>query len=312
MACPFLFEQRLTETTLHNKAYILGEHLMRSVFLRLGILIGILSVSFLFSCSTASSTVADASTAVVTEAPANAGRGATIEIKPNSPADTVRAFYTALREKKFREAIFLTNLRPAIEGLTDTDLKEFQVDFEAIAKVVPKEIEINGEIVSGDSATVTAKLPNEDLDKEEIQEVRLRKQGDVWVILTVDESAEKRIKQEGRNYFQALRIETHQDEAREMLDRVAKAQIAYAAQNQGNYGDMEALIAAQVLPDDIRSNASTGYNYAVTVSADKKRYAAAAVPAVYGKTGRLSFAVQLDERGQPHLTSRDDRAKKTK
>jgi hypothetical protein len=67
-----------------------------------------------------------------------------------------------------------------------------------------------------------------------------------------------------------------------------------------------------VLPADIRSNVSTGYNYAITVSADKKRYAAAAVPAVYGKTGRLSFAVQLDEGGQPHLTSRDDGAKKTK
>lgn len=293
---------------------------MRAVFLRLGLTACVLSFSVLFSCGCSAAapkteaTVEAATTTANTntEAAERPGRGATIDIKPNSPADTVRTFYLHLREKKIRDAIFLTNLRPAIEGLTDTELKEFQVDFEAVAKHVPREIEINGEIVSGDTATVTAKLPTEDLDTEEIQEVKLRKQGDVWVILTVDESAEKKIRQQGRNYFRELRIETHQDEAREMLDRVAKAQIAYAAQNQGDYGDMEALIGAQVLPADIRSSESTGYNYAVTISADKKRYGAAAVPAVYGKTGRLTFAVQLDDRGQPHLTSRDDGGKKTK
>ena len=61
----------------------------------------------------------------------------------------MRVFYKDLREKKFREAIFLTNLRPAIEGLTDNELKEFQVDFEAVAKNVPAEVEINGEIIIG-------------------------------------------------------------------------------------------------------------------------------------------------------------------
>ncbi len=286
---------------------------MRTAFLRLGLSILILSFALIISggCSASASKI-DNPAIAVSEKPAGAFRGATIEIKPNSPADTVRAFYTALREKKFREAIFLTNLRPAIEGLTDSELKEFQVDFESIAKHVPAEIEINGEIVSGNDATVTAKLPNEDLDKFEIQEIRLRKDGNVWVILTVDESAEKKVRQEGKNYFPSLKIETHEDEAREMLDRVAKAQMAFAATNQGNYGDMEALIAAGFLPADVRSSTSTGYHYTVNITPDRKGYSAAAVPAVYGKTGRLSFAVKLDGKGQPHLTSRDDGAKKTK
>lgn len=242
-------------------------------------------------------------------APVSTAKGPTIAIEPNSPADTVRVFYGHLRERKFREALFLTNLRPAIEGLTDDELKEYQVDFEAIAKHVPAEIQINGEIVSGDKATVTAKLPNEDLDKEEIQEIRLRRDNEVWVILTVDESAEKRIKQEGKNYFRELKIDVSQDEAREMLDRVAKAQMVYATQNKGLYGDMAALIAAGFLPADIRSSESTGYNYSIVVSEDKTKYSAAATPAVYGKTGRLSFAVELDAAGQPHLTSRDAKGK---
>lgn len=240
--------------------------------------------------------------AAAVNVPAN---GSTIKITPNSPADTVRAFYRNLREGRIRAAIYLTNLRPAIEGLSDLELKEFQVDFEAIGKVVPPEIEINGEIISGSNATVTAKLPNEDLDKTEFQQIRLRNDGGVWVILTVDESAEKRIRREGRNYFFNLRMEIHEDDAREMLNRIAKAQIAYAAQNKGLYGEVQALISAGFLPADVKSSESTGYNYSITVSADGKKYSAAAVPAVYGKTGRRSFSIDLDERGMPRLVSRD-------
>lgn len=292
---------------------------MRAVFSRFGLTVSLLSIVILFnSCSTPASKAADAATTAVageTEpaAAARTYRGPTIDIKPNSPADTVRAFYTALRERKYREALFLTNLRPAVEGLTDAELKEFEVDFEAIAKHVPPQIEINGEFITGNKATVTAKLPNEDLDKDEIQEIKLRKDGEVWIILTVEEAAEAKIKQEGKNYFAALRIDTHEDEARAMLDRIAKAQMAFAAQNQGKYGDMEALIAAELLPADIRSSESTGYRYSLTVTPDKKRYSAGAVPAVYGKTGKMSYAVELDGLGQPHLVRRDDGAvKKTK
>lgn len=291
---------------------------MRAAFFRLGPLACLLTISFILNNGCAASatnpnpSVTASTTTATGETAAKTSRGATIDIQPNSPADTVRVFYSALREKKFRQALFLTNLRPAIEGMTDSELKEFEVDFETIAKHVPKEIEINGEIVSGDNATVTAKLPTEDLDREEIQEIRLRKQGDYWVIMTVDESAEKRIRQQGKNYFPSLRIETHQDEARDMLDRVAKAQMAFAATHQGNYGDLNALIDAGYLPADSRSSESTGYVFSVTVTADKKRYSAAAVPAVYGKTGKLSFAVQLDANGQPHLTSKDAGGAKTK
>lgn len=284
---------------------------MRAERFRLGFLTCLFSFSFIVAsgCSTTVYRTNAAPSDLSTEKGAAGHRGATIEIKPNSPADTVRAFYAALRERKFRQAIFLTNLRPAVEGLTDAELAEFSLDFEAIAKYVPKEIEINGEIISGALATVTAKLPTEDLDKEEIQEIRLRKEGDVWVILTVDEAAEQKIKQEGKNYFPNLKIETHQDEAKAMLDRVAKAQMAYAAQNQGRFGDMDQLIAAEVLPADIRSSESTGYRYTVTVTSDKKRYSALAVPAVYGKTGRMNYAIELDGLGQPHLVKHDPGSK---
>src|SRR5689334_17414030 len=165
--------------------------------LSLAVPLTVLSLLCTAGCSVEASkaTPEQIKTAVKTEA-ATTTHGATIEIEANGPADTVRAFYKFLREKKFRAAISLTNLRPAIEGLTDAELKEFDVDFESIAGAVPAEVEINGEIVTGDLATVTAKLPNDD-DKLEMQQIRLRKEGDFWVILSADEEAEKRIRKEG-------------------------------------------------------------------------------------------------------------------
>ena len=231
--------------------------------------------------------------------------GTSIAITPNSPADTVRAFYQKLREKKFREAIFLTNLRPAVEGLTDTELKEFQVDFEVIAKHIPAEVQINGEIISGNEATVTAKLPNEDLDQVETQQIQLRKENDVWVIVTVDAAAEARIKKEGKNYFYALRIETHEDEARTMLERISKAEIAHSIQNGGVFTDIPTLVGAGFLPDDIKTSESTGYNYTVNLAENKREYYATATPAEYGKSGRLSFIMIADGKSTPRITSKD-------
>ena len=236
----------------------------------------------------------------------NISAGARIAVAPDSPADTVRVFYKNLREKRFRDALFLTNLRPAIEGLTDAELKELQVDFEPIARQVPLEIEINGEIVSGEKATVTAKLPDNETDKLEMQQIRLRRENGFWVILTVDEQAEKAIKKEGRNYFSALRIETHHAEARQMLDRIAKAEMVFAVQNNGVYASLAQLVEQGLLPADAASAETTGYNYSVALGADRKNYVAAATPAVYGKTGKLSFRAEFDGVNNPRLTARDN------
>jgi len=236
----------------------------------------------------------------------NISKGAAIKITPDSPADTVRVFYKNLREKRFREAMFLTNLRPAIEGLTDAELKDLQIDFEPIARQVPAEIEINGEIVSGDAATVTAKLPDNETDKIELQQIKLRKENNYWVILTVDAAAEKLVRKEGKNYFFALRIETHHTEARAMLGRISKAEMVYALQNKGFYADIPTLIEKGFLPADALSSDSTGYNYLVSLSQDGKNYSAAATPAVYGKTGKLSFQFQFDGKNNPRLTEKDN------
>ena len=237
---------------------------------------------------------------------------ATIKIEPNSPADTVRVFYKNLREKKFREAMFLTNLRPAIESLNDAELKDLHVDFEPLANQVPADVAINGEIISENKATVTAELPDVDTDKIGLQEIKLRRENGVWIILTVDERAETEVKKEGKNYFSALRIKTHHEEAKAMLERVHKAQMVFATQNGGLYADIPTLTDKGFLPKDILTTDTTGYQYQIQLSNDNKKYVASATPAVYGKTGKLSFRFEADGNKISSLKSRDNKAQTSK
>ncbi|MBE7515382.1 MAG: hypothetical protein HS105_02045 [Chloracidobacterium sp.] len=269
---------------------------------------------FAVACSGASAGPSNGTAANAANAAASnsTSTGATISIDPQGPADTVRTFYAKLRERKFREAIFLTNLRPAIESLTDAELADFSVDLAAIAGDIPADIKINGEIITGDSAAVTVDLPSDDSGKLETQQIKLRRQNGAWIILTVDDATEERIKKDGKDYFYNLRIETHEDEARKMLERIAKAQVAYSLQNGGLCAELKTLIDGGLLPSDVLTSDSTGYNYSVKLSDDKRRYYATATPAEYGKSGRASFLLDIDNKGLPHVSGKDNGGKPLK
>lgn len=236
----------------------------------------------------------------------NVATKGTIDIEPQSPADTIRIFYKNLREKRFREAIFLTNLRPAIEGLTDSELKDLEVDFSLLAQTVPPDLQINGEIISNETASVTAKIPNDESGKLELKEFKLKRESGGWLILLADQEAESQIKKEGKNYFFSLRMEVHQAEAEKMMNRIAKAQIVYSIQNGGAFGEMKTLVDAALLPADVQNAASTGYRYEISLSADKKRYKATAEPETYNKTGKISYVLEAEGSNQtPRLKSAD-------
>lgn len=243
------------------------------------------------------------------ESSSAAPSGPTIEIQANSPADTVRAFYERLRANQFIAALKLTNLRPAVEGLTEDEMKDLGVDFRQLAESVPPQMPINGEIVSGDEATVTMKMPNEKDGKLETHEIRLRKDGDRWQMLVADEDGEKMIRKEGKNYFFVLRMEVHHAEAQAMLERINKAQGIFALQNGGKFADLETLIGKGYVPTDAASSESTGYNYKISLAFDRSTYTAHATPAVYGKTGRLSFATRIRKGSDPEFSSKDVKGK---
>lgn len=235
-----------------------------------------------------------------------------IETSNDSPAGTIRTFYKNLREKRFREAIFLTNLRPAIEGLTDAEMKDLQVDFSTLAEVIPGEIKISGEIISGDKATVMANLPDNATGKSELKEFKLEKNKGGWLILMVDRAGEEEIKKQGKNYFFAVRLQVHHSEVEKMMDKIYKAQLVNSVQNNGEYADFAALIQKELLSEVVQNPDSTGYKYDLSLSEDKKQFTVTAEPVAYGKTGKLSYLMTGESGKTPVLKVEDKQGKSLK
>ena len=231
--------------------------------------------------------------------------GAMIEIKQNSAADTVRVFYDRLREKKFRDAILLTNLRPAIEGMTDDELNELGVDFGFLAQSVPEKLPINGEVVTGNDATVMVKMEDEEDASIKVQEIKLRKEKDNWIVLVADKDGEKAAKKEGKNFFFTMRMNVHHEEAKTMLTRINKAQMIYRMKNEGRFTDLQTLVKKGYVPPDALGSITTGYKYNVALKEGNTLYTALATPAEYGKTGKLSFAYKVTRDKQPELVIKD-------
>ncbi|MDT4897499.1 MAG: hypothetical protein QOH25_2576 [Acidobacteriota bacterium] len=209
-----------------------------------------------------------------------------------TPTETVREFYKRMRERKFSEAFALTIYKPAIEGLSAAELEDLRPDFERMATAVPEKIEVSGEQMSNDIATVFVKIA--DADKSvQAEPVTLIREGGLWIV--GDRESQEIVRKAGKRFFFEARIETHHNEVRAMLQRISLAQLAYAAQHNNLYADLAALVAAGLVPKDIESADIIGYRFHLTLAKDAKSWTAGAEPVRYGRTGRLSFL--LDQSG---------------
>src|SRR6187431_819072 len=85
---------------------------------------------------------------------------------PRTPTETMREFYRMMREKKYREAFGISIYRQAIEGLSTQEFEDLKPDFDkmavAVSERIPEKVEITGEQVSGDTATVFVKVVDAD------------------------------------------------------------------------------------------------------------------------------------------------------
>ncbi|MDT5270237.1 MAG: hypothetical protein QOH49_2423 [Acidobacteriota bacterium] len=208
-----------------------------------------------------------------------------------TPSDVVRAYYTALKESRFRDAMVMTVLRPAVEALNAEEMKDFQTDFARLSPLVPANFRITGEQLSGEEATVFVMTGDEKEPK--VEPINLIRERGTWVI--GDRASADEIKKRGKKFLFEERMAVHEKEGEDMLHRIEAAQLAYALQNLGNYGDLSALVRAGYVPQDILGTETTGYHFTVNVTADAKSFTAHAEPERYGRTGRLSF--YLDKSG---------------
>jgi hypothetical protein len=205
---------------------------------------------------------------------------------PRSPSDTVREFYKAMREKRFREALSMSIYKPAIDPLKPQEFEELRPDFEKMAAVIPEQVNLAGEQVSGDIATVFVKVKEGDAP-EQAEPVTLILVDGAWIV--GDKENQAIVKKAGKQFFFNARINTHHDEVQAMLTRISLAQLLYSQQHDGLFASLATLISLGLLPKDLEGTESTGYRFHVNSRAGGKTWNATAEPAQYGRTGRLSF-----------------------
>src|SRR5690349_11319722 len=209
---------------------------------------------------------------------------------PRTPTETTRAFYSMLREKKYREAFAISIYQPALEGLSPQEFEDLRPDFDRIAQALverlPANIDISGEQISGDMATVFVKVLDND-GKEKIEPAMLIKTPNGWIV--GDKENLDLVKKAGKKFFFEARINAHHSDIQDMMTRISLAQVLYSQSHNGAFGNMAELIAAGVIPKDIEGTESTGYRFQINRSADAKSWYATAEPIQYGRTGRLSF-----------------------
>lgn len=223
-----------------------------------------------------------------------------------TPSETAREFYKAMRERRFREAFALSIYRQAVEPLKTQEFEDLRPDFEkmalAISQKMPGNVEVMGETISGDLATVFVKMLDPD-GKERTEPAGLFLNEGVWILGDREHLA--LVKKAGKKFFFNVRIEAHHLDVEEMLTRVSLALLLYSQQHDGKFADLPKLIAAGLLPKDLEGTESTGYRFRINVSADAKSWTAQAEPAKYGSSGLLSYYMDAagvrknDNRGKP-------------
>ena len=207
-----------------------------------------------------------------------------------TPTDTARDFYQLMREKKFREAFGISVYRYAIDALSAQEFEEFRPDFEkmafAIGEKIPNKVEISGEQISGDAATVFVKVLDSE-GKEKVEPASLIKIDNVWII--GDRAGLDLVKKAGKKFFFDARINAHHSDVQDMMTRITLWQVVYSQGHNGQFGNMAELVAAGLVPKDLEGTESTGYRFQIIRSADGKSWYATAEPAQYGRSGLLSF-----------------------
>lgn len=209
---------------------------------------------------------------------------------PRTPTETMREFYRMMREKKFREAFGMSIYRPAIEGLSTQEFEDLRPDFEkmavAVSEKIPAQVDISGEQISGDIATVFVKVLDAE-GKEKVEPATLIKIDNAWVV--GDKDSLEMVRKAGKKFFFEARINAHHSDVQDMLTRISLAQVVYSQGHNGQFGNTAELITAGLIPKDLEGTESTGYRFQIFRATDGKSWYATAEPAQHGRTGRLSF-----------------------
>lgn len=217
----------------------------------------------------------------------------------DTPTEAALIFYRALKDKHYVEGFRHSVYRNAVEGLTPAELQDLEPDFARTFSTIPEKIEARGEMITGQTATVSLKFAG----AEDVQQVVLVRSGGEWLVGDGDTLA--LVNAQGRAFFFNARMLVNESEAYEMLQRIIGAELIYSRRFEGRNIPLSELIRLDAVPRDIEDGESSGYRFRVTVSADQKSFSATATPTAYGKSGKVSFYADIngvrgeDLKGQP-------------
>ncbi len=207
---------------------------------------------------------------------------ASARAQKGSPTEAVLAFYKLLREQKYMEGFSYSIYRDAVEGLSDEDMAELVPEFQQTFADIPEKIEVRGEQISGEAATVFAKFG----DAADVQEVSLVRQDGRWLV--GDREALAQVQTERTAFFFNTRIRVNHNEVFDLMKRLTGTEdVRFRAKKA--YATLDELVAEEGFAEDIKSGVANGYRFTVNLTPDKQAFTLVAVPVRYGRTGKLSF-----------------------
>lgn len=215
-----------------------------------------------------------------------------------SPTETVLAFYGLLRQQKFAEGLAYSVYREAVEGLAEEDLAELEADFRETFADIPAKIEVRGEQIGGDAATVFAVFGPDGV----VQEVALVNLDGRWLV--GDRESLERVRQERTAFFFNTRIQVNHNEVFRLMQRIAGGEDVHF-QAKKTYATLAELAAQDDLGEDLKAGVASGYRFTVNLAPDRSAFTVVAVPVRYGRTGKLSFFAAgkrihaVDAKGMP-------------
>ncbi|MFN7947465.1 MAG: hypothetical protein U0Z53_19100 [Blastocatellia bacterium] len=216
-----------------------------------------------------------------------------------TPVAIVKKFYQQLHARKYVEGFRLSVYSPAVESLSPQEISELEPDFQRLAEHLPENVEISGEQISGDTATVFIKMPGAD----KTQEITLVRIDGHWRV--GDRDTYRVVKKQGHDFFFNVRISVSENEAAEWLEEIFGAEIIYQ-KAKSKFTTLEELIQLGGVSKQLTSGAESGYRFELKLATDGQSFTVSAVPAEYGRTGRRSFFMDQtgviraeDRKGQP-------------
>jgi hypothetical protein len=222
-----------------------------------------------------------------------------------SPGETVLQFYRLLREKKYIEAFRLHVCAPAVETMSSEEAAGLQDEFEKVAGEIPEKIELGGESVLGNDATVFVKVPSgEKINGQQpflSVPVGLILFEGKWLIGDRDTQA---LAFFHKNKFFSLSqsgvftvMLDNEEKAGKAITALIEIEQFFTQQHNGKFGTFREILDSKVVvrPDLVRlmeqlqDGEYFGYRFEVEMPEDRRTYTLYATPIQQNIDGRYSY-----------------------